>query len=224
MRDDDRDLLPGGSASRWFRGGPSARGRILDPDDDDIDVIVVRRRHGRVIDHDAIDQTAMRRARKPDGWDRSRAPVRRGSGRGAALVLFGLLLVVLVWWRWSAEGGAYRTFPPSGSVTVTTAMRPGSATARLAITAGGQNAILQLLAPTTGHHVLSIFLRAGETRIVPVPPGTWRLRVIEGRTWAGPRRLFGDGTHIRRYPHLLHLDRASHLSLSLADPSEGHRP
>jgi hypothetical protein len=37
---------------------------------------------------------------------------------------------------------------------------------------GRQNAILQLLAPTTGHHVLSIFLRAGETRIVPVPPGT----------------------------------------------------
>jgi hypothetical protein len=29
MRDDDRDLLPGGSASRWFRGGPSARGASL---------------------------------------------------------------------------------------------------------------------------------------------------------------------------------------------------
>ncbi len=141
-----------------------------------------------------------------------------------ALILLGLLLVVLIWWWWSADGAAYRTFPPSGSVTVTTAMRPGSATARLAITAGTHNAILQLLAPTTGHHVLSIFLRAGETRIVPVPPGTWRVRVIEGRTWAGPRRLFGDGTHIRRYPGLLRLAVAQRLSLSLADPSGEHRP
>lgn len=222
MRDDDRDLLPGGSAPRWFRGARSAWGRVVD--DDDIDVIVVRRRNGWVIDHDPIERPGLRRARRPDGRGGTRAPGHSDSARGAALILLGLLLVVLIWWWWSADGAAYRTFPPSGSVTVTTAMRPGSATARLAITPGGQNAIVQLLAPTTGHHVLSIFLRAGETRIVPVPPGTWRLRVIEGRTWAGPRRLFGDGTHIRRYPHLLHLDRASHLSLSLADPSEGHRP
>lgn len=224
MRDDDRDLLPGGSDRRWFRGGRSARARMLDPDDEDLDIILVRQRNGRLIDHDLIEQPGLRRARRPEGRGGSRVPGRPDRGRGAALVLLALLLVVLVWWWWSAEGGAYRTFPPSGSVTVTAAMRPGSATARLAITAGTQNAILQLLAPTTGHHVLSIFLRAGERRIVPVPPGTWRVRVIEGRTWAGPRRLFGDGTHIRRYPHLLHLDRASHLSLSLAAPSGDHRP
>lgn len=223
MRSDDRDLLPGAHGSSWFGGARSARGRVVD-DDDDIDVIVVRRRHGRVIDHDAIEQSGLLRARRPDGRGGTRAPVRSNSARGAALVLLGLLLVVLVWWWWSAEGGAYRTFPPSGSVTVSTTMRPGSATARLAITAGTHNAILQLLAPTTGHHVLSIFLRAGESRIVPVPPGTWCVRVIEGRTWAGPRRLFGDGTHIRRYPGLLHLAVAQRLSLSLADPSGEHRP
>lgn len=223
MREDDHDLLPDGSAPRWFRGARFARGRDVD-DDDDIDVIVVRRRNGRVIEQDAIEQPGLRRARRPEGRGGSRVPGRPDSGRGAALVLLALLLVVVLWWWWSGDGAAYRTFPPSGSVTVTTAMRPGSATARLAITAGTHNAILQLLTPTAGHHVLSIFLRAGERRIVPVPPGTWRVRVIEGRTWAGPRRLFGGGTHIRRYPHLLHLDRASHLSLSLADPSEGHRP
>lgn len=224
MRDDDRDLLPGGSDRRWFRGRPSARARRLDPDDDDLDIIVVRRRPGRLLDHDALAQPGLRRARWPDGRGGTRAPVRSDSARGAALVLLGLLLVVVLWWWWSADGGAYRTFPPSGSVTVTTAMRPGSATARLAVSAGGQNAIVQLLVPASGHHVLSIFLRAGERRIVPVPPGAWRVRVIEGRTWAGPRRLFGAGTHIRRYPGLLHLAVAQRLSLSLAAPSGEHQP
>ncbi|KAJ8138676.1 hypothetical protein OY671_008111, partial [Metschnikowia pulcherrima] len=208
MRDDDRDLSPGGSARRWFQGARSARGRVVD-DDDDIDVIVVRRRPGRSIDHDSIEQPGSRRARRPEGRDATRAPGRPHSARGVASISLGLLSVVLIWW-WC--------------VTVTTAMRPGSATARLAITAGTHNAISQSSAPTTGHHVLSIFSRAGETRIVPVPPGTWRVRVIEGRTWAGPRRSFGDGTHIRRYPGSLRLAVAQRLSLSLADPSGEHRP
>ncbi len=73
MRDDDRDLLPGGSARRWFQGARSARGRVVD-DDDDIDVIVVRRRPGRLIDHDLIEQPGLRRARRPEGRDATRAP------------------------------------------------------------------------------------------------------------------------------------------------------
>lgn len=219
MRDDDADILPAASARSGL--GP-ARPRRLHRDDryddeDDLEVVVVRRRRGRLLEQEERPRPTGLFPRRGD----ARMPMRHGAGRGAALVLLALLLVVVLWWWWwSGASHEYRTFPPSGSVTVSTRLRPGAATARLAIDAGERDAIVQFLTPKGERHVLSVFMRAGERRIVPVPPGDWRVRVIEGRTWAGPQRLFGSATHVRRYPRLLHLARTGHLSLSLA-ASEG---
>lgn len=219
MRDDDTDILPDASARSGF--GP-ARPRRLRRDDryddeDDLEVVVVRRRRGRILEQEERPRATDLFPRRGD----ARPPTRHGGARGMALVLLALLLVVVLWWWWSGASHEYRTFPPSGSVTVSTRLRPGAATARLAVDAGERDAIVQFLTPKGERHVLSVFMRAGERRIVPVPPGDWRVRVIEGRTWAGPERLFGSATHVRRYPRLLHLARTGHLSLSLA-ASEGN--
>lgn len=218
MRDDDTDILPDASARSGF--GP-ARPRRLRRDDryddeDDLEMVVVRRRRGRILEQEECPRPTGLFSHRGN----ARPPMRHGAGRGAALVLLTLLLVVVLWW-WSGASHEYRTFPPSGSVTVSTRLKPGAATARLAVDAGERDAIVQFLTQKGERHVLSVFMRAGERRIVPVPPGDWRVRVIEGRTWAGPERLFGSATHVRRYPRLLHLARTGHLSLSLA-ASEGN--
>lgn len=135
-----------------------------------------------------------------------------------AMILLLLLVGAVIWWWWSGDGGEYRRFPPSGSVTAANTLRPGSATAILALHAGTRNAIVQLLDPETNDHVLSIFMREGERRAVPVPPGNWHLRVIEGHGWLGPRRLFGQGTKVTLLRGVLHIHTGQRVVLSVASP------
>ena len=99
----------------------------------------------------------------------------------ALLILIAGLALVLIWWAISAWfKNKYRTFPPSGSVTVSSILSPRTATSKLRIKTGRRQAIVQLLTPETGNHVISIFMQPNQSRDVPVPPGTWRLRVIKG--------------------------------------------
>ncbi|GAO52974.1 hypothetical protein [Novosphingobium sp. MD-1] len=227
MPDDGQEVLPDPGDRMgngpWHRRRP----RRLASEDDEVEIVTVR--YARARGPGRSDPRGY-----ADAWDDDLAPPRmprrrssafaRGRGssaRGPVLLLLALALAVLAWWWWQDSHREYRTFPPSGSVTVTTALRPGAATARLGIRAGSAKAIVQLLAPQSGAHVLSIFLRAGDRRIVPVPPGAWRVRVIEGHAWDGPRRLFGPQTHIRRLPGLLRLAPGQHQALSLGSRESG---
>lgn len=232
MPDDGQEVLPPepGSGSATDDRPRYRRWPYRYPDEDaDVEIVTVCYARTRARGSGRSDPRGY-----ADAWDDDLAPPRilrrrsgafargrGGSARGPVLLLLALALVVLAWWWWSDRRHEYRTFPPSGSVTVTTALRPGAATARLAIRAGSAKAIVQLLAPQSGAHVLSIFLRAGDRRIVPVPPGTWRVRVIEGQAWDGPRRLFGAQTHIRRLPGLLRLVPGERPSLTLGSRESG---
>lgn len=222
MPDDGQEVLPGPEHRMAHGPWNPRRPRRLAGEEDDVEIVTVRYARARsrsgADDRERDEDFAFRRVprRRAGTFARPRA----SSARGPVLLLLALALAVLGWW-WSDRRNEYRTFPPSGSVTVTTALRPGAATARLAIRAGSAKAIVQLLAPQSGAHVLSIFLRPGDRRIVPVPPGTWRVRVIEGHAWDGPRRLFGPQTHIRRLPGLLHLVPGERPSLSLGSRESG---
>lgn len=226
MPDDGQEVLPPGPGSGIVSDDrPRYRRRPYRYPDEDADVEIVTVRYARARsrsgadDRERDEEFAFRRVPRRRAGTVARP--RSGRARGPVLLLLALVLIVLAWWWWSDRRHEYRTFPSSGSVTVTTALRPGAATARLAIRAGSAKAIVQLLAPQSGAHVLSIFLRAGDRRIVPVPPGTWRVCVIEGHAWDGPRRLFGPQTHIRRLPGLLRLVPGERPSLALGPRESG---
>ncbi len=138
----------------------------------------------------------------------------------ALLILIAGLALVLIWWAISAWfKNNYRTFPPSGSVTVSSILSPRTATSKLRIKTGRRQAIVQLLTPETGNHVISIFMQPNQSRDVPVPPGTWRLRVIKGEEWSGPRSLFGQTTTISAMDHPTQLSAKSVRTLDLTrDP------
>ena len=106
------------------------------------------------------------------------------------------MLLVLLWLAVRAIDRRLREFPPSGSVMVSSQIEPGAATARLALVGSKTFAIVQLLDAQSRIHVLSVYMRPGEVRLVPVPPGTFRIRTLSGNAWYGPQRLFGPSTRV----------------------------
>jgi hypothetical protein len=105
------------------------------------------------------------------------------------------VLVAALTGAYTYGSGRPRPFPDSGTVVVSNEFVQGTATAKVELRGDRRNAIVQLLEPEGLEHALTIYIKTGEKRIVPVQPGTWRLRVIEGDTWYGPARLFNDTTH-----------------------------
>lgn len=85
-------------------------------------------------------------------------------------------------------------FPRSGSVSVNKEVEPRSATSKMRVTAGSANAVVQLFDPGTDQHVISVYVRKEDDVSIPVPPGTYRMRVIEGDKWHGPVKFFGSST------------------------------
>lgn len=160
-----------------------------------------------------------------DEYDRgpARYPRSRGNSQGqsaALLFLCACLLFVVLWWSASSWlKNNFRTFPPSGSVTVSEILRPGTASSRLRIKTGRRQAVVQILTPDTGNHVMSIFMQPRQQRDVPVPPGTWRMRVIKGEQWRGPHGLFGKTTEIFQLPASFEFSAHSVRTLDLTrDP------
>lgn len=111
-----------------------------------------------------------------------------------------IILVAIAAWSWLRQmewppgNRAAISFPASGSVTVNRALEPRVAISRMKVTAGRYNALVQLFQPDTDAHVLSVYVREGDSVTVPVPPGVFRMRLIEGDTWYGPVRFFGPST------------------------------
>lgn len=86
------------------------------------------------------------------------------------------------------------TFPDSGSVTVARDLNMKRVTSSLLVQTSDANAVVQLYDPETHQHVFSVYVRGNDRVRVPVPRGTYEMRLIEGMKWHGPERFFGRNT------------------------------
>nr|WP_184091506.1 hypothetical protein [Sphingomonas xinjiangensis] len=85
-------------------------------------------------------------------------------------------------------------FPKSGSVTISADLDPKTAISKFRVTTKKANAVVQLLDPSSGRHIISIYVERNDSVTVPVPSGTFRVNIIEGNKWHGPKRFFGSST------------------------------
>lgn len=136
------------------------------------------------------------------------------SGRvGWALAGLAVLVgIAIPSWRdfklagWLPDTEPVLPFPGTGSVTVNRSVDPKSAIARLRVIAARGNALVQLHDPDTGAHVISVYARRNSDVAVPVPPGTYRVRIVEGDKWHGSRRYFGISTVSRTVSAPVHIE------------------
>lgn len=86
-------------------------------------------------------------------------------------------------------------FPPTGDVMVNRSVSARKATASFEVRTADANAVAQLYTEQ-GRHILSVFVGKNGGTVTHVPPGHYRLKIIEGQTWFGPERFFGNSmTH-----------------------------
>ncbi|MFC4194303.1 hypothetical protein ACFQFS_02585 [Novosphingobium lubricantis] len=126
----------------------------------------------------------------------SSRPQRRGIFRWLPFALCFLLVAIPAWHSLKREGwfphsGPDLPFPETGSVTVSSAVNPVSASARMAVTTSNANAVVQLFEPRSGRHVISVYVRKNDHATVAVPPGTYQMKVAEGQRWYGQKAFFG---------------------------------
>ncbi|MBF7015351.1 hypothetical protein QUC32_26960 (plasmid) [Novosphingobium resinovorum] len=95
---------------------------------------------------------------------------------------------------WIPDTDVEIPFPESGSVTVNRSIDPRSATSSLKVVTDMGNAVIQLYDPATDSHVISVYVRRGDEVTIPVPPGTYRMHVIEGEKWHGHEQYFDSTT------------------------------
>lgn len=145
-------------------------------------------------------------AAKNQGFDyqknrwRSKGPDRAARIGWALAGLVVLVAIALPAWRdvklagWLPDHEAELPFPASGSVTVNRAVDPKSAISRLRVIAARGNALVQLYDPDTAAHVISVYAHRNTDVAVPVPPGTYQVRIVEGDKWHGVQRYFGLST------------------------------
>lgn len=152
----------------------------------------------------------------------------RGWIRLIVIALFvggaGGLIIGLVAMRRDAK----LPFPQSGSVTVANSYEPGHLMSKLDVRSGSDNAVLQFYDVETRSHVMSIYMAAHEKRLVPLPVGTYALRIAYGSDWYGFKNLFGKSTKfvlVRRqlafgvgYGHVITLEQKG--GNVLADPQK----
>ncbi|KEQ53737.1 hypothetical protein [Sphingobium chlorophenolicum] len=107
---------------------------------------------------------------------------------------------------WIPDFEAIQPFPETGSVTVAGNVVGFVSKSSLTIAASAASAVVQLYDPDTNQHALSIYVGANERIEVPVPSGTYRVRLIEGQKWHGPKRFFGPNTSYETVADLMKFD------------------
>lgn len=95
---------------------------------------------------------------------------------------------------WIPDRAAELPFPASGTVTVNNSVDPKTAISEIEVTAADANAVVQLFDRKTDAHVISVYVNRNEDVSVPVPPGTYRMKIIEGDKWHGLTKWFGPST------------------------------
>jgi hypothetical protein len=133
---------------------------------------------------------------------------------------------------WIPDRAVELPFPASGTVTVNNSVDPKTATAQIQVTAAQANAVLQLFDRKTDAHVISVYVNRNEDVSVPVPPGTYRMKIIEGDKWHDLTKWFGPSTtyetvvrpmiFARRSIHAIDLHRSPagnlHTSINITNP------
>lgn len=130
---------------------------------------------------------------------RRQGPVATAAVR-LVLPLLSLLLILIPFYGdvqrrgWIPDLEPAQSFPASGSVTVARNVIGLVERSQLTIAAADANAVVQLVDPDTNAHALSIYIAANDRVTLPVPAGTYRVRLIEGKKWHGTKRYFGPNT------------------------------
>ncbi len=104
---------------------------------------------------------------------------------------------------WLPDGAAAIAFPESGSVTVADQVTRKHISSFLTVETADANAVVQLFDPGSGRHVISVYVSKNDRIRVPVPQGTFRMRLIEGQKWHGPARFFGSNTSYETVAELM---------------------
>ncbi|MET0375360.1 MAG: hypothetical protein ABW128_14030 [Rhizorhabdus sp.] len=129
-----------------------------------------------------------------------REPRIRGQRARKWIILLSAMAALILAYRevkrdgWLPDDGPAITFPSTGSVTVNLAINPKRATSQLTVMSAEANAAVQLYDPQNEDHVVSVYVRRNDEATIPVPPGTYRLEVIEGDKWYGLEHYFGQST------------------------------
>lgn len=95
---------------------------------------------------------------------------------------------------WLPDWRAEVPFPSSGSVTVANGVDGRFATGNLGVRTDQANAVDQLFSRRTDEHIISVYVRRHDVVRIPVPPGTYRMKLVEGDKWHGPTEFFGPST------------------------------
>lgn len=134
---------------------------------------------------------------------------------------------------WIPDRADSLPFPSSGSVTVNDSVDPKTATSRIKVRAAEANVVVQLFNRKTDAHVISVYVNRNEDVSVPVPPGTYRMKLIEGDKWHGTTTWFGPSTtyetvirpmvFTRRTSRMIDLHRSPdgnlHTSVNFTNPN-----
>jgi hypothetical protein len=116
------------------------------------------------------------------------------------------------------------TFPESGSVAVARTLPLGLVQSRLRVSAAEANAVVQLIDPRSGAHALSVFVAANDDVDVPAPAGRWRMRIIEGQRWHGPKDFFGPNTQFETVAKLMEFPARGGNGINLHRRFDGNLP
>lgn len=161
---------------------------------------------GKNTEFDEYDRIAMRYGRRRRtrtgraGW----TPALRGLIPILCLVPVAIGILADAKRRgWLPDFQPAITFPESGSVAVARTLPLGLVQSRLRVSAAEANAVVQLIDPHTGAHALSVFVAANDDIDVPAPAGRWRMRIVEGQKWHGPKDFFGPNTQFETVAKLM---------------------
>jgi hypothetical protein len=150
-------------------------------------------------------------------------------GNGLLLLLCALPIAVPAYRDakrsgWLPDYGVELPFPSSGTVTVNDSVDPRSATSRIHVIAGPANAVVQLLNSETEAHVISVYVKRAEETSVPVPPGVFRVKIIEGDKWHGLNKWFGPSTTYETVVRPMTFTRLRYHTINLHRSPAGNLP
>ena len=73
-------------------------------------------------------------------------------------------------------------------------------------TSSGANYWVKIDEANTNQHVVSYFIRSGETLNVQMPLGSYSIKYATGQKWYGPEYLFGDDTAYSKADNLFNFE------------------